>query len=100
MHSSQFGITFTDSRGPVSSDGPIHCIRSLNWMVRYSVMPVCGVELSVRNRASLSFVDSSTLDSMDHCRSCLLIRVLSVPFFDSVGEISAGNVPWYERSIR
>src|SRR5271155_1863868 len=42
MHSSQFGITFTDSRGPVNSDGPIHCIRSLNRMVRYSVMPVCG----------------------------------------------------------
>src|ERR1700678_2085787 len=41
MHSSQFGITFTDSRGPVNSDGPIHCIRSLNRMVRYSVMPVC-----------------------------------------------------------
>src|ERR1700678_491386 len=36
MHSSQFGITFTDSRGPVNSDGPIHCIRSLNQMVRYS----------------------------------------------------------------
>src|ERR1700678_304894 len=42
MHSSQFGITFTDSRGPVNSDGPIHCIRSLNRMVRYSVMPVCA----------------------------------------------------------
>src|ERR1700678_2197557 len=40
MHSSQFGITFTDSRGPVNSDGPIHCIRSLNRMVRYSVMPL------------------------------------------------------------
>src|SRR5271168_4464012 len=42
MHSSQFGITFTDSRGPVNSDGPIHCIRSLNRMVRYSVMPLPG----------------------------------------------------------
>src|SRR6202789_1019276 len=42
MHSSQFGITFTDSRGPVNSDGPIHCIHSLNRMVRYSVMPVCA----------------------------------------------------------
>src|SRR5271155_1942094 len=41
MDSSQFGITFTDSRGPVNSDGPIHCIRSLNRMVRYSVMSVC-----------------------------------------------------------
>src|ERR1700678_3983233 len=41
MYSSQLGITFTDSRGPVNSDGPIHCIRSLNRMVRYSVMPVC-----------------------------------------------------------
>src|ERR1700678_1156155 len=40
MHSSQFGITFTDSRGPMNSDGPIHCIRSLNRMVRYSVMPL------------------------------------------------------------
>src|ERR1700678_3180207 len=40
MHSSQFGITFTDLRGPVNSDGPIHCIRSLNRMVRYSVMPL------------------------------------------------------------
>src|ERR1700678_2325003 len=40
MHSSQFGITFTDSRGPVNLDGPIHCIRSLNRMVRYSVMPL------------------------------------------------------------
>src|ERR1700678_1422734 len=40
MHSSQFGITFMDSRGPVNSDGPIHCIRSLNRMVRYSVMPL------------------------------------------------------------
>ena len=40
MHSSQFGITFTDSRGPVNSDGPIHCVRSLNRMVRYSVMPL------------------------------------------------------------
>src|ERR1700678_1390862 len=42
MHSSQFGITFTDSRGPVNSDGPIHCIRSLNRMVQYSVMPLPG----------------------------------------------------------
>src|ERR1700678_3715613 len=42
MHSSQFGITFTDSRGPVNSDGLIHCIRSLNRMVRYSVMPLPG----------------------------------------------------------
>src|SRR5271168_1341904 len=47
MHSSQFGITFTDSRGPVNSDGPIHCIRSLNRMVRYSVMPVCELRSSV-----------------------------------------------------
>src|SRR5271168_4892249 len=46
MHSSQFGITFTDSRGPVNSDGPIHCIRSLNRMVRYSVMPVCATPSS------------------------------------------------------
>src|SRR5271168_1251361 len=42
MDSSQFGITFTDSRGPVNSDGPIHCICSVNRMVRYSVMPVCA----------------------------------------------------------
>src|ERR1700678_1296207 len=40
MHSSQFGITFTDSRAHVNSNGPIHCIRSLNRMVRYSVMPL------------------------------------------------------------
>src|ERR1700678_2879026 len=44
MHSSQFGITFTDSRGPVNSDGPIHCIHSLNRMVWYSVMSVCGLK--------------------------------------------------------
>src|SRR5271168_4567633 len=46
MHSSQFGITFTDSRGPVNSDGPIHCIRSLNRMVRYSVMPLPDIDWS------------------------------------------------------
>src|SRR5271168_2246319 len=42
MHFFQFGITFADSWGPVNSDGPIHCIRSLNRMVRYSVMPLPG----------------------------------------------------------
>src|SRR5271168_4114562 len=52
MHSSQFGITFADLRGPVNSDGPIHCIRSLNWMVRYSVMPLPAIVRLATNRFS------------------------------------------------
>src|SRR5271155_122583 len=72
MHSSQFGITFTDSRGPVNSDGPIHCIRSLNRMVRYSVMPVCdtlawvshGVDLSHPIITVTSFVSQGSSNRM------------------------------------
>src|SRR5271168_2543439 len=69
MHSSQFGITFTDSRGPVNSDGPIHCIRSLNRMVRYSVMPVCGKRYTMQLSSAQS--PHSTYPFMLHDRFSL-----------------------------
>jgi hypothetical protein len=60
MDSSQFGITFTDSQGPVNSDGPIHCIRSLNRMVRYSVMSVCA-KLSLTAKTDLINTSAVTI---------------------------------------
>src|ERR1700678_4522881 len=71
MHSSQFGITFTDSRGPVNSDGPIHCIRSLNRMVRYSVMPVCVTQYFGLS----SFADGSELHRSLNDSTCTAGRV-------------------------
>src|SRR6202522_3494475 len=86
MHSSQFGITFTDSRGPVNSDGPIHCIRSLNRMVRYSVMPVC-VEMYVEDIKNLKVIvtrQENSLQAMDLrlARAMRIIHMLTHPLLN------------------
>ena len=36
-----FSMGFRDSRGPVNSDHAIHCMHSLNRMIRYTVVSLC-----------------------------------------------------------